>query len=322
MGNQNQNNTKNTISGPSATALGKRPREADVSETMIPDPKERNGMTEEEYARRNGRFERKRPKAERLPLQEKVMPARREAERAASEQDSGEEYAPSAGTSASVPTNPSVVTPPHATIPQYFGDLVIQSDSSQSDQPGIIDFYQAASSTPRDDIFNFLDEPEPFTPGSALKAREVPAQPAQPSNQLSNNADAQRRISTNIPRPRTPTRVTGHQRFRHILYDAGSPVQEPIQSPFNPYEGGVYTIPFEPSAREARNQERRSEPQEQPVVQTSIPIALGVGLATGAVETPHHEGPRTLYGTEMNSTGRFGDFGRLGPLPHNFWTGY
>lgn len=294
-------------------------------------------MTQEELARHMihpDNRKRGRMLAERRPLQEKGIEPKRDTERPSPEHESGDEHVGSAGSSGSGPsTQPSVGTPPPpAQVPEFLSEFDLQHGELRSDELDMMDFCQAASSTPRDDIFNFLDEGETFSPISASKlaARMGTSEGAHDGAPHPVSFE-QRRISTAVARPRTPTRPSGHARFR-VAVDTESPIRDEVASPFDPYGDAAFGLPFgqglESATNFARRADARIQPQNQGLMPAPMPLAMNFGLGVGAGvvmgedSSPVQQAPRTMYGTELQNDTRFGDFGRDGIATSsnlNFW---
>ncbi|KAL5518769.1 hypothetical protein ACEPAH_452 [Sanghuangporus vaninii] len=302
--------------GASEVALGKRPC------NPIAGAGEGDAIRQEENAR-HMMPDRKRARtgAERRPLQEKVIEPKPEPEKPTPDHGSGEDCAGSAGSSASGPsTQPSVSTPPPPQAPDNFA-VDAQQGEMRSDDMSMLDFCNAASSTPRDDIFNYFDDGESFSQLSVTKlGARIAAADANANGQ--HNSSPQhlpqepRRISSTVARPRTPPRPSGHARFR-VSVDNLSPVREDPCSPFDPYAEGMFTLPFgETTTPVYPRRDAQPQVQNRGMIPTNMPIALGYGLGTAApgviYDSPIRQPPRTMFGTELHHDTRFGDFGRDG----------
>ncbi|KAH8120106.1 hypothetical protein DFH11DRAFT_1558337 [Phellopilus nigrolimitatus] len=325
------------VPGPSAITLGKRARDSNPSNMIdVVDARERNALAENDLARGGLRPDRKRTKIggfggfERRPLQEKEIVPAPDLDRPSSDQEASEEVAISSGTSSGPSSAPSVGTPPPMThLPEYFGDSLdaAQHTTDQEDQTFDFSFHQVASSTPRDDMFNFFEAA--FSPGSAMKTgMRVPSGNNHAGSSLQASLFEARRISSTVARPRTPTRSSGPERFR-IDTTHDNSAQDDVASPFDPYDDDGFSIPFGnptpvPSGDFAARgvSEHGGMPAPMP-----IPLAMGFGLGTvvpGMLpdDTPVRPAPRTMYGTEIQDDTRFGDFGRDGIATTsnmNFW---
>ncbi|EJD04173.1 uncharacterized protein FOMMEDRAFT_155294 [Fomitiporia mediterranea MF3/22] len=315
--------------GLSETALGKRPRDAGLNniEGGV-EGREGNAMTQGVYTRQNAHPDRKRTRTgtERRPLQEKAIEPKPGSEKAtASGHESGEECLGSAGTSASgQSTQPSVTTPPAPHVSEFANELSTHPEELRSDEIDMLDFCQAASSTPRGDPFNFFDDGETFSQLSVTKlgARIAALDNSNPQsisphqNQI---APEPRRISSQVARPRTPTRPSGHARFR-LTVDNVSPIREDVPSPFDPYSDGAFGFQFASGGNAGVNVVRRDtygQDHNHGFIPAPMPIALGFGLGTAAAgaipgSSPARPASRTMYGTELQNDTRFGDFGRDG----------
>ncbi|THH10936.1 hypothetical protein EW145_g1002 [Phellinidium pouzarii] len=305
------------------TTLGKRGRDADSSNMAgVVEAREGNEMTEADLARRVLRPDKKRSKtgSERRPLQEKEIVPPRDFDKHSSDHESSEESAASAGTSSGPSTVPSVGTPPPMAHSQKnYGESLDTTPNVHADD-GIFNFSfrQAASSTPRDNLFNFLDEEEHFSPGSAMKAGARGLRLLDDATAGSSIQPSQfdsRRVSAVVARPRTPTRTSGPERFRVTLDHVG-PTRD-FASPFDPYDVDTFgLLPFGADTGNVGNFIRNEvQGSGQNSMSTQIPLALGFGLGTAAAgvlqnDTPAHPTSRTMYGTELHNDTRFGDFGR------------
>ena len=315
---------------PSEVALGKRPC------APIPVAGDDNPIRREENA---GYMmpDRKRARTigERRPLQEKPIEPKPEAEKAVIEQEGAEDCvasAGSAGSSVSGPsTQPSVSTPPPQQAPDNL-EVSTQQGELQSEEISMLDFCNAASSTPRDDIFNYFDDGESFSQLSVTKlGARLAAAAAAEAHANEGNTDDQhngspqhlppepRRISSTVARPRTPPRPSGHSRFRlsGVSVDNLGPCNDDVYSPYDPYADGMFTIPFgEPATPVYPRRDAQAHNHNHGMMPANMPMALGFGLATAApgviYDSPAPNTPRTMFGTEARHDTRFGDFGRDG----------
>ncbi|KAI5122567.1 hypothetical protein M0805_004784 [Coniferiporia weirii] len=270
---------------------------------------------------------------DRRPLQEKVIGPICDSDSPSHDRESGEESSTSAGTSSDPSTAPSVGTPPATHLRGYLGESLDATQDVRTDD-GVFNFSfrQATSSTPRDDLFNFFEEHEPFSPGSAMKAgSRVPklSDDAVATSGLQSTHSETRRISNIAARPHTPTRSSGPDRFR-VAADHISPIRD-IASPFDPYDDDAFGLPFGTAGTSVggftRNETRGAGHMIMPM---SMPLALGFGLGTASAgvlrdDTPVHPAARTMYGTELHNDTRFGDFGRdeiASTSNMNFWGPY
>lgn len=300
------------------TALGKRPLEnqGDVNPKDIHAENDRGKRSRPERKRaRNGE--------DRLVLREKEIPRK-----PGPEEFHQEEAGESAGTSTSGPSSqpPSIGTPPPV------------SDAFLDDQ-ALLDICQGNTGMTRNEMFPpYLQPDEPFSPGSALKARNLMRNPSDsgPINQRINALQTDfepRRISTAAARPRTPTRALGHDRFR-IAVDANAAaterdgIRQQHQQPFGFGEGvyGYQHFDFNhPNPTQADfNQRDIGHNGQGELSPPAMPLAVGYGLAahTLADESPIRGPATTMYGTEIQNDTRFGDFGRDGIASGstmNFW---
>lgn len=256
----------------------------------------------------------------RKPLQEKAAGFGRLLEKPTRGQESGEESVASSGVSSGPSTAPSIGTPPPASHePRCFDEpQEVHNENSIFN----FSFRQATSSTPRNEVFNYF-EPEPFSPGSAMKELAQRAVQNVGSRDHLQPPFEIRRISAAAARPQTPKRQTGPDRFRVTTEQVpATPAHEDVP-PYDPYADDLFGLQNVNGHGQFINGNAGTGQvhgyPSGPMSLNQLGLDTNVTSASSESQTPVH---KTAYGTEVQTDKRFGDFGRdgLGTSSNiNFW---
>lgn len=287
--------------GPTETTLGKRHRDSAASN--ITSVSESGGsIPGKDQTKRVLRPSRKRTRTDELTNPgESSNPSGKstETDSRSPEHDSADD----SGTGSSAPsTVPPIGTPPPTNhLPELFGasiDAEQHTPKNFDNYPtdsGLLgfSFSHAASSTPREDVFGYVDEP--FSPGSALRAGVRPTTATSNNGGLRPGPFGDRLGSPSpSPRPRTPSRQ-----------NMNSPGMVP-QYRGSPFEGMDETTDY---VLHFTDPDRRESGSTVP-----LPIALGYSFneimgVPPLDDSPERPSQRTMYGTEVQDDTRFGEFG-------------